>query len=51
MFPPSFQDGLSLMAIPDTTCLANFQLSLRDEGSTIAPDAAAAGVIFSRQNF
>jgi hypothetical protein len=31
MFPPSFQDGFSFAAIPDTSCLANFRLCLRHE--------------------
>ena len=31
--PPSFQDGFHWDAVPDTPCLANFQLSLRDEAS------------------
>jgi len=30
MFPPSFQDGF-LVALPDTSCLANFRLCLRHE--------------------
>jgi hypothetical protein len=31
MFPPSFQDGVIFPSQPDTLCLANFRLSLRDE--------------------
>jgi len=31
MVPPSFQDGYYPISQPDTMCLANFRLSLRDE--------------------
>jgi hypothetical protein len=31
--PPSRQDGFRMGKAPDTLCLANFRLSLRDEGA------------------
>ena len=31
--PPSLQDGFFICRQPDTSCLANFQLSLRDDAS------------------
>src|ERR1035437_7473824 len=38
--PASLQDAISFYEQPDTSCLANFQLSLRDEART---DSAQSG--------